>query len=136
MKTNRSIIVLILLSILTCGIYPLFFWYSYVKDVNRMCAGDGKNTNGILMFFLLSLITFGIYAIVWQYGMQNRLRDNASKYNAGLIKGGGTVLCWSIFGSLLFGIGPLVALYIQIDSINRLAYGYNTMQNRTIGAHV
>ena len=64
--------------------------------------------------------------------MQNRLRDNADRYNAGLIKGGGTVLCWSIFGSLLFGIGPLVALYIQIDSMNRLCYCYNAMQNHRI----
>ena len=132
MKTNRSIIALILLSIVTFGIYPLFFWHKYVRDLNKVCAGDGRNTNGLLVAILLSIITFGIYSIVWTYGMQNRLRDNADRYNAGLIKGGGTVLCWSIFGSLLFGIGPLVALYIQIDSMNRLCYGYNAMQNHRI----
>ncbi len=125
MKTNRSLISLILLSIITFGIYPLFFWHFYVKDVNVLCAGDGKNTKGIFLLILFSFLTLGIYGLVWTCGMQNRLRDNASRYNAGLISGGGTVLCWSIFGALLFGIGPLVALYIQIKSINALAYGYN-----------
>lgn len=132
MKTNRSLIGYILLNILTLGIYSLFFWHGYVRDINKLCAGDGKNTRGILAMFIFTIFTFGIYAIVWQYGMQNRLRDNAAKYNAGLIKGGGSVLCWSIFGCLLFGIGPFVALHIQIDSMNRLCYGYATMQNRNI----
>ena len=126
------IIALIILSIVTFGIYPLFFWHGYIRDVNKVCAGDGKNTSGLLVLILLSIITFGIYAIVWEYGMQNRLRDNASRYNAGVIKGGGAVLCWAIFGSFLFGIGPFVALYIEIDSLNRLCYGYNAMQNRQI----
>lgn len=132
MRTNRSLIGYIFLNILTCGIYSLFFWHGYVRDVNNLCAGDGKNTRGIFAMIILTFFTLGIYAIVWQYGMQNRLRDNSSKYNAGLIKSGGSVLCWSIFGCMLFGIGPLVALHIQIDSLNRMCYGYVTMQNRNI----
>ena len=131
MKTNRSLLVYILLSIVTFGIYSLFFWHSYVKDVNTICSGDGKNTNGLLVAVLLSIVTFGIYAFVWQYGMQNRLRDNASRYNAGLIKGGGNVVLWGTVGLLLFGIGGLVAMYIQIDSLNKLAYGYNAGSTRS-----
>ena len=50
---------------------------------------------------------------------------------AGLIKGGGNVVLWSTFGMLLFGVGGLVALYIQIDSLNKLAYGYNASGTRS-----
>lgn len=130
-KTNRSFFLFIVLTILTCGIYTLFFWHSYVKDVNTICAGDGKKTNGIALTILLSLITFGIYTLIWTYGMQNRLRDNASKYNAGPIASGGNILCWQIFGSLLFGIGPWIAMYKQIDSINRLTYNYTSAMNKS-----
>ncbi len=126
MKTNRSMITFVLFGILTLGIYPLFFWHSYVQDVNVICSGDGKNTRGIIAKILLSIITLGIYGLVWQYGMQNRLRDNASKYGAGVIQGGSTILLWSIFGVLLFGIGPLVSLHIRISSLNSLAYAYNS----------
>lgn len=131
MKTNRSFIAYILLNVFTLGIYSLFFWHSYVQDVNTICAGDGKNTRGILAMILLSILTLGIYGLVWTYSMQNRLRDNASRYGAGLISGGGTLLLWSIFGCLLFGIGPLVSTYIQISSMNSMAYAYTTQANRS-----
>ena len=131
-KTNRSFIGLIVLSIITLGIYPLFFWHAYVRDVNTICAGDGKNTRGILAVILLSIITLGIYGFVWTYGMQKRLQENASRYNAGAIPGGGTVLLWETVGLMLFGIGGLIGLYIQVDSMNRLAYNYTSMHNNSL----
>ena len=131
-KTNRSFIGLIVLSIITLGIYPLFFWHGYVRDVNTICAGDGKNTHGILAAILLSIITLGIYGLVWTYGMQKRLQENASRYNAGVISGGGTVLLWDTVGLMLFGLGGLIGLYIQVDSLNRLAYNYTSMHNSSI----
>ena len=131
-KTNRSFIGLIVLSIITLGIYPLFFWHAYVRDVNTICAGDGKNTRGILAVILLSIITLGIYGFVWTYGMQKRLQENARRYNAGVIPGGGTVLLWETVGLMLFGIGGLIGLYIQVDSMNRLAYNYTSMHNNRL----
>ena len=131
-KTNRSFIGLIVLSIITLGIYPLFFWHAYVRDVNTICAGDGKNTRGILAVILLSIITLGIYGFVWTYGMQKRLQENARRYNAGVIPGGGTVLLWDTVGLMLFGIGGLIGLYIQVDSMNRLAYNYTSMHNNRL----
>lgn len=128
-KTNRSLIVFILLTILTCGIYSLFFWHSYVKDVNTICAGDGKNTRGVLALIVFSMLTLGIYALVWSCGMQNRLRENARRYNAGPMSGGGAVVLWQLFGPLLFGLGGLIGTYIQIDSMNRIAYNYMAMHN-------
>ena len=131
-KTNRSFIGLIVLSIIMLGIYPLFFWHAYVRDMNTICAGDGKNTRGILAVILLSIITLGIYGFVWTYGMQKRLQENASRYNAGAIPGGGTVLLWETVGLMLFGIGGLIGLYIQVDSMNRLAYNYTSMHNNSL----
>lgn len=132
METNRSLIKYILLCLITFGIYGLFFWHKYVQDVNTLCSGDGKNTRGILALILLSIITLGIYGFVWTYGMQNRLRDKAGRMGTGPISGGGTILLWQIFGSLLFGLGPLVATYIQIHSINTVAYASQAAQNRQV----
>ena len=72
-KTNRSFIGLIILSIITLGIYPLFFWHGYVRDVNTICAGDGKNTRGILAVILLSIITLGIYGF-WLFNKMTAWR--------------------------------------------------------------
>ena len=56
-KTNRNMWVLILLSLVTCGIYPLFYWAGVGEDVNKMCAADGKTTQNFWIAWLLGLIT-------------------------------------------------------------------------------
>lgn len=129
-KTNRSVIVFILLSLFTLGIYSLFFWSRYARDVNTICEGDGRHTHGILVVIILSVFTLGIYWYIWCFGMQNRLRYNAERYGAGAVSGGGTVVLWQIFGFLLFGLGGLIGTFIQIDSLNRLAYTYMYSENR------
>lgn len=132
MVTNRSFIKFILLDIVTLGIYGLFFWHKYVQDVNTLCSGDGKNTNGILVKILLSVITLGIYSLVWAYGMQNRLCDQAERMGLVPIANGSTILRWKIFGILLFGIGPFIATYTQILSINYVAYAYQAKRNKQV----
>ncbi len=129
-NTNRSLIVYILFNVLTLGLYSLIFWHGYVRDVNILCSGDGKNTKGIFLAILLSIVTLGIYMYIWEYGMQNRIRDRAPKYGVENVKDGGAIILWDIFGLLLFGIGPMIALYIRIKSLNSLAYAYNARANR------
>jgi hypothetical protein len=65
MIKRRSLLTLILLSFITCGIYGIVFWYNYSDDMNKVCNGDGKQTQNYLIVFLLSFITCGIYPIVW-----------------------------------------------------------------------
>ena len=60
MKTNRSLLTLILLSIITFGIYALYFWSKYAEDMNIVCNGDGKHTRGILSRIIFSALTLGI----------------------------------------------------------------------------
>lgn len=44
MIQQRKFLTYILLSIITCGIYSIIFWYSLTEDINRACQGDGENT--------------------------------------------------------------------------------------------
>jgi len=94
--------------------------------VNIICAGDGKQTAGLLKYLLFSLLTCGIYSYVWYYKLGNRLVENGPKYGIGLAENGTSVLVWMIFGSLLCGIGPFVALNIIIKNTNQLATAYLT----------
>ena len=64
-QTDRSLVMYILLSIITCGIYGYYFIYKLAVDVNEMCKSDGDSTPGLLAFILLSLITCGLYAYYW-----------------------------------------------------------------------
>ena len=81
MIQRRSFLTYILLSIITCGIYSIFFWYSYSDDMNKVCNGDGKETQNYLIVFLLSLVTCGIYYYIWVYGVGNRyVIINSTRY--------------------------------------------------------
>ena len=127
LKTDRSLLVYILLNLVTCGIYGLYFIYSLARDVNTVCAGDGKNTNGLLMLILLTIVTCGIYSLVWYYQLGNRLQENAPRYGCSFTENGTTVLLWMVVGSLLCGIGSFIAMNIIINNTNTLCSRYNAV---------
>jgi hypothetical protein len=121
---KRELIWLIILSMVTFGIYWLYWIYKLAKDVNAICDGDGNETSGLLKYWFFSLITLGIYSLVWLYMLGDRLQDNAKRYNLAIKESGGTVLLWFIFGSFVL-VGPFIAMHIIIKNTNALANGYN-----------
>ncbi len=124
-KTDRSIWMYVLLSIVTCGIYSYYFVYKLAEDVNDLCEGDGENTSGIVAFILLGMVTCGIYTIVWWYKLANRLQANGPRYNVPIQENGTTYLLWVLLGSLLCGLGPFIALNFVIQNTNKLSVAYN-----------
>jgi hypothetical protein len=124
MIKKRGLVGLILLSLITFGIYGLYWIHKLAKDVNAICEGDGKKTGGLLKVWFFGLITFGIYDLVWIYMLGDRLQDNAPKYNLSFKESGGSVLLWFILGALIV-IGPYIALHIIIKNTNALADEYN-----------
>lgn len=133
MKTNRSLLVLILLSILTLGIYALFFWHGYARDMNIVNANDGKNTRGIFARIVFSILTFGIYDLVWLYSAGERISINSHRNGIHCTTTGSSVLLWYILGSFII-IGPFVALHKLIDGLNKLSAHYNaTNHNNPAG---
>ena len=56
MKTNRGLLKYILLTIITCGIYAIYFEYAFARDMNIVCAGDGKKTRGVLAQIIFSAL--------------------------------------------------------------------------------
>lgn len=131
-KTDRSLIAYIVLSIVTCGIYGYWFVYSIARDLNMMCEGDGEKTGGLVAYILLSFFTCGIYNIWWLYKIGNRLQRNAPRYGLMMQENGTTILMWYIFGIVLCGIGPWIGMHIVIKNTNALATAYNA---RTFGGN-
>jgi len=125
LKDDRGLVSYILLSIVTCGIYGYYFLYQMAHDVNIACDGDGENTAGLVQFIVLSIVTCGIYSFFWQYQLGNRLANNASRYGMSFQENGTTVLMWDLFGAILCGIGPYVAMNILIKNSNSICAAYN-----------
>ena len=63
---NRSVVAVVLLSIITCGIYSLYWYYVMAEDMNNADKTKPDLTNFIVAI-LLTIITCGIYGIYWQF---------------------------------------------------------------------
>ena len=126
LKTDRSLLLWLVLCIVTCGIYGLIFIYELSRDVNIACEGDGEETPGLLVYVLLSLVTCGIYSFIWYYKLAERLAKNCYRYGHPTNDNGVAVLLWMILGYFLCGIGPFIAEYIIITNVNTVCAGYNS----------
>ena len=64
---KRNIALSIILTLITCGIYGIFWFISITNEINRL-SGNAQDTSGGLSF-LLCLITCQIYSYYWAYKM-------------------------------------------------------------------
>ena len=74
---QRSIGMMILLTIVTLGIYALYWYISFQMELKQQ-TGEGF---GGLGHFLMSIITFGIYTIYWYYKVGERLEKQGGPNN-------------------------------------------------------
>lgn len=70
MIKNRNIVMCIILSIITCGIYGIIWMINMANDLNTV--SKQQDTSGG-MVFLFSLITCGIYTFIWIYKAGTKL---------------------------------------------------------------
>ena len=70
----RSTFVVLLLSIVTCGIY-LIYWYSELYDDMTELTGQTPTGNPFILDFLLSVLTVGIWGIYVDYRISQQLVD-------------------------------------------------------------
>lgn len=76
MVNQKNIVVAVILSIVTCGIYGLY-WIVKVTDDSIALSGE-KGTQGVMVLFL-TIITIGIYGIFWAYKINQRLNKIEQK---------------------------------------------------------
>ena len=62
---RRELVTCILLTIVTCGIYGLYWMVCMVDDLNKASAEPQPTTGGTVV--LLSIVTCGIYSYIWMY---------------------------------------------------------------------
>ena len=109
MIKHRSLAKLIILSMITCGIYGIFFWWGYIDDINEVCVCDGKKSPNLIVVVLLSVFTCGLYYLFWLYKQGERLQAIAPDYGLILKDGGGSVLIQYLLGSFFTSLGSSIS---------------------------
>ena len=126
LRTNRGLLKMILLSLITLGIYGLWVMYTITEDVNTIATPyDRKTTmNFLLLAFVFSWLTLGIAPLVWYHRISNRIGNELLRRGIPYKFGAGTFWGWGILGCLII-IGPLVYCHKMMKSMNLLCADYN-----------
>lgn len=111
MVRERSVGLAIILSLITCGLYGLYWIYALTNEIGVL-SGDRSFTGGKTL--LLCIITCGIYTLFWYYQVGSQLMQVQSNY--GEIPKDDSLL-YLLLG--IFGFG-IVSIAIAQSNVNKL----------------
>ena len=78
MISKRDVAMAIILSIITCGLYGIY-WFIVMTDESNNVSDEKTSSGGLA--FLYTLVTCGIYRLYWNYKMGQKLYLAGKKYN-------------------------------------------------------
>lgn len=111
---QRNIALCIVLSLVTCGVYGIYWMIKIVDELNE--ANDDQNATSGTMVFLLSLVTCSIYLWYWMYKAGENV--NKAKAARGLPVESDSSILYMLL--TIFGFGIVSWALIQ-NELNKIA---------------
>ncbi len=112
MVQKRDLAICIILSIVTCGIYGLYWFICLNNDSNTVSHEQNPTSGG--MALLLTIVTCGIYGLYWMYKTGNQLDSASQQRGMGTSSRGVLYLVLSLFGL------AIVSYALMQDTINKI----------------
>ena len=113
MVENKDIAMCVILSILTCGIYGIYWFIRLTDDSNSVCDIEKTTSGG--MALILTLVTCGIYSIYWNYKLGRKLYEAGRLNNVDIADNSVLYLILSLFGF------SIVSWCLAQSDLNKLA---------------
>jgi len=110
----RSIVTDLILTIITCGIYGLYWQYKQMETLNNWLRREDYN---FWIWLILSIITCGIFALYYEYKMAKGIIE-IQEQNSLRVSRELPLICVLL---AIFSLG-IVSLAIQQSEINKF-YG-------------
>lgn len=111
MVKEKNIALCIILSLVTCGIYGMYWFVTLTDDVNTIFGDQG--TSGV-MAFVLTIITCGIYGLYWAYKCGEKI-DKAHQNRGEAASNGGVLYL------ILYIFGGIIAYALIQNEVNKFA---------------
>lgn len=115
---HRSVGACIILTIITCGIYGLYWMVCLNEDVGEVTGRPGT-TGGMVVLF--SIFSCGIYMIYWNYKMGEKL--DAARMENGVPTGSLAILYMVLS---IFGLDIVSMALMQSELNHYTPGGYGT----------
>ena len=126
LRTDRGLAKMILLSLITFGIYALVVESHIGEELNLIASRhDGRRTmHFCLIYFIFSWLTIGIAPIVWYHRTSDRMHGELVRRQIDYDFGATDFWLWCVLGSLIV-IGPYVYIYKRMKAMNLINEDYN-----------
>ena len=126
LRTNRGLLKLLLLSLITFGIYGIVVMSHISSEINEVATRyDGRKTmHFCLIYFIFGWLTLGIATLVWYHRISDRIGNELVRRQLPYRISAGTWWGWGFFGTLLV-VGPFIYVHKLMKAMNTLNADYN-----------
>ncbi len=122
---NRGLIKMILLGLVTFGIYDIVIWCKIVTELNVAASRyDGRRTMPYLAMTTLMPWTLGIVSFVWYHNVCDRIGNELRRRGLDYKFGAGTFWLWNVLGSFIL-VGPFVFVHKFMKAMNMINRDFN-----------
>ncbi|CUH92911.1 DUF4234 domain-containing protein [Herbinix luporum] len=112
MVRKKDIVVCIILTIITCGLYNLYWLICLAEDINTL-SNEADTSGGMVL--LLTIITCGIYGLYWAYRCGEKI--DKAKQSRGINTSSNS----GILFLLLYLLSRIICFAIIQHEINKMA---------------
>lgn len=110
---KKDFLKVILLNLITCGIYQIIFLYEYDRDIRYMLSRTQKRPMEFLLAFVLTLLTCGLFIFYWYYTVFTAQAEEARAAGVLLAVDDPVVMTICM-------IIPFFSIYLLCDNFNKL----------------
>lgn len=116
---KRNIAACVVFTIITCGIYGLYWIYKMNEEINIISKHEDDTSGGLVILF--GIITCGIYYIYWAYKMGDKLKEYYTKKKSN--EGNDLPVLYLILmiaNYVACGICTIICYCLMQDKINKI----------------
>ena len=126
LRTERGLLKMVLLGIITFGIYPLVVECHISEELNMIASKhDGRHTMHFIWIALFfSWLTMGIVPLVWYHRTSDRMGAELRRRQIAYDFGATDFWLWDIIGSIIF-VGPFIYTYKRMQAMNLINADFN-----------
>ena len=126
LPTNRGLLKMILLGIITFGIYPIVVMTKIPSEINIVASRyDGRRTCPYFAAMYLTVLTYFVFYFVWMHNMSDRIGTELRRRGYDYKFGASTFWLWGVLGGLIL-VGPFVYTHKLMKAMNMINTSYNT----------
>ena len=125
LPADRSFVKMVLLGLLTIGIYPAIIWSQMVTELNIVAGrNDGKRTMPYFGMLILAPFTLFVFFFVWMHKFCNRVGGQLEFRKCECKFGARDFWIWGVLGCLIL-VGPFIFTNKLIKAMNSINSHYN-----------